>query len=90
MEEGSLERRFYKGVKRAGCKSIKITGLTHYPDRQVLVPGGKVIWVEMKAPGKTPRKGQRERIRRLRAMGFQVDVISNSMELKTWLEKLKS
>lgn len=92
MEEGSLERSFYNGVKKAGCNAVKITGFTHYPDRLVLIPGtpAHVIWVELKAPGKKPRKGQRERIRRLKAMGFQVDVIATRLELKEWLEKLRS
>ena len=87
LAESSLETKFRKEVAKRGGKAIKFTGLIHYPDRQALFPGGVLIWVEMKAD-KEPRKGQLENHRRLRAMGFRVDVIKNDKELKEWLNTL--
>ncbi len=88
LVEASLETTFYKGVKKLGGKCIKMN-LTHWPDRQVLLPGGHVRFVEMKAPGEEPRKGQKTMHRRLRKMGFKVLVIDNALTLRATLTRWK-
>jgi len=88
LQEASLERTFRKQVKKRGGKAIKFTLMFHWPDRLVLWPDGTICWVEMKAPGKKPRKGQNGVHVWLRKMNFKVDVISCDKELKEWLNKL--
>ena len=45
------------------------------PDRLVLLPGGKIGFVEVKAPGKEPRPLQVARHGLLRRLGFKVYVL---------------
>lgn len=47
------------------------------PDRLCLFPRGRVVFVELKAPGKKPRKLQEVMHSRLRALGFRVEVIDS-------------
>jgi len=47
------------------------------PDRIVIVPGGRVVFVELKAPGKKPTQLQQFQQDRLRAMGCDVRVIDS-------------
>ena len=42
---------------------------TGVPDRMVCLPGGRVVFVELKAPGEKPTKLQRNRHRELRGFG---------------------
>ncbi|EEP0571363.1 VRR-NUC domain-containing protein, partial [Salmonella enterica] len=47
------------------------------PDRIVLLPGGRLVFVECKAPGKAPRADQGREHERLRALGFTVVVLDS-------------
>lgn len=47
------------------------------PDRLCLFPRGRMVFVELKAPGKKPRKLQEVMHSRLRALGFRVGVIDS-------------
>lgn len=47
------------------------------PDRIVLLPGGRLIFVECKAPGEQPRADQLREHKRLRALGFTVVVLDS-------------
>jgi hypothetical protein len=49
------------------------------PDRIVTLPGGRIIFVEVKAPGKKPTELQHRDHERRRALGCDVRVI-DSME----------
>lgn len=54
MRESALEKRFVKEVQSKGGRAPKwiSPGNRGVPDRLVILPGGKTIYVEMKAPGK--------------------------------------
>jgi len=79
MREASIERRLSRKVKAAGGKALKFTspGWSGAPDRLVLLPGGKIIFVELKAPGRKPRPLQLKRHEELRQLGFHVEVIDS-------------
>ncbi|HHD7566826.1 TPA: VRR-NUC domain-containing protein, partial [Escherichia coli] len=47
------------------------------PDRIVLLPGGRIVFVECKAPGKPPRPDQLREHERLRKLGFTVVVLDS-------------
>jgi Holliday junction resolvase len=74
MEESRLEHRLKREIKERGGKALKFTspGEAGMPDRIVLLPGGRAVFVEMKAPSKAPRSLQRKRAEELKAMGFSV------------------
>lgn len=77
MEESKIERYLKSQVEKIGGKAYKWnpTGVVGVPDRMVLLPGGKVIFVELKAPGEKLRKIQEYRSKQLRELGFQVECL---------------
>ena len=74
MLEKDIERRLRRKAKAAGCRCLKFVcpGYTGVPDRIILIPGGQVIFVELKAPGKKERPRQAVVQNMLRRMGFKV------------------
>ena len=62
--------------KQAGgnCPKLVSPGFDGMPDRMVLLPNGRVGFVEVKAPGEKPRPLQLARHRLLRSLGFPVKV----------------
>lgn len=48
-----------------------------YPDRLILLPGGRVVWVEVKSRGVKPRPMQVHRHDFLRRMGHIVEVVDS-------------
>lgn len=77
--ERSIEHYFVNECKRAGWWCVKFLpfSLNGMPDRVVLMPGAKAVWVELKRPGAKPRKLQLKMHGRLRAYGFEVHTISS-------------
>jgi len=79
MRERKIETLLVKRVKAAGGMALKLIspGMAGVPDRIVLLPGGRILFVELKAPGEKPRPLQCKRAQQLAALGFQVLVIDN-------------
>ncbi|ALX97281.1 nuclease [Serratia fonticola] len=77
--ESTVENNLVKKVKAAGGTAYKFTspGRKAVPDRLVLLPGGRVVFVECKAPGELPRADQVREHKRLRALGFKVVVLDS-------------
>ena len=57
MREKTIEQHLVKAVKNSGGIAPKLVspGFDGMPDRLVLLPGGKIGFVEVKVPGKEPR-----------------------------------
>lgn len=79
MREKTTEQKLIRAVKsRDGiCPKFVSPGMDGMPDRLVLLPGGKIGFVEAKALGKKPRLLQRKRHRQLQALGFKVFVLDD-------------
>lgn len=79
IRESTVENNLVKKVKAAGGTAYKFTspGRKAVPDRLVLLPGGRVVFVECKAPGEPPRADQVREHNRLRALGFKVVVLDS-------------
>lgn len=77
--ESLIEKRLVTEVKKAGGIAYKFVspGKRSVPDRIVLLPGGRLVFVECKAPGKPPRADQTREHKRLRALGFTVVVLDS-------------
>ena len=57
MREKTIEQKFRAAVKAAGGLAVKFAspGFDGVPDRLALLPGGRMAFVEVKAPRKKPR-----------------------------------
>ena len=83
MRERDLERYTTMFIKSHGGLALKFIspGYAGVPDRLVLMPGGKMCFMELKAPGRKPRPLQVRRIKELRALGFKVFVVDGKEEI---------
>lgn len=79
MREKVIERHLAVPVKKLGGMAVKFVspGLAGVPDRIILLPDGKMAFVELKAPGRRLRALQEKRKKQLEALGFSVYVIDS-------------
>ena len=91
MNENIIEQRLKKEIEKIGGKALKFVspGVAGVPDRIVLMPGGIIIFVELKAPGKKLRAMQEYRAKELRALGFRVECIDSIDKIKELVNGLK-
>lgn len=92
MREKNIEQKLVKAVKIAGGIAPKLTcpGFDGMPDRLVLMPEGRIGFVEVKAPGKEPRPLQVRRHEMLRNLGFKVYVLDNSEQIGGILHEIRT
>ena len=79
MLEKTIEAALVKRVKALGGMAEKFTSPNKrsVPDRIVTLPGGVIIFVELKAPGKLPTELQQRDHDIRRALGCDVRVIDS-------------
>ena len=90
LYERTIEQKLEARVKAMGGIAPKFTspGFDGMPDRLVLLPGGRMGFVELKAPGKKPRALQLARHSLLRRLGFKVYVIDGIEQIDGVLEEI--
>lgn len=78
MREQHIEAVLKARIEALGglCWKLVCPGTTGVPDRICMV-GGRVVFVEVKAPGEKPRPIQNLRIQQLRNLGFHVTVLDS-------------
>lgn len=77
--EKSIEKYLVEQAEANGLLCLKYSNpnMVGYPDRLLVLPGGSVVWVELKSKGRKPTKIQQMRIAGLRNRGHYVWVIDN-------------
>ena len=87
--EKSVEQYLIRRVKACGgmCIKLQCTGINGIPDRIVLIPSGKSVFVELKAPGGRLSAVQEVRIKQLREMNFDVYVLYNFEQVDKFIDK---
>ncbi len=92
MREKTIEQHLVKAVKNSGGIAPKLVspGFDGIPDRLVLLPGGKIGFVEVKAPGKEPRPLQVARHGLLRRLGFKVYVLDDPKQIGGILDEIRT
>jgi len=82
--EKELERRLCHKLKALGkgirCLKFESPGCVGVPDRIILMPHGRTIFVELKKPGKKERARQDYMQAVLRSLGFMVYSAVDSFE----------
>lgn len=92
MQEKTIEAKLVKAVKSMGGLAPKFVspGLDGVPDRLVLLPKGKIAFIELKAPGKKPRPLQVRRKSQLEVLGFLVYCIDDPEQIGGILSEIQS
>ena len=90
MREKEIEKKLVRAVKSMGGIAPKLLcpGFDGMPDRIVLLPGGRIAFVEVKAPGKVPRPLQLVRHEMLKRLGFKVYVLDNEGQIGGLLDEI--
>ncbi len=92
MREKNIEQKLVKAVKSTGGIAPKLTcpGFDGMPDRLVLMPEGRIGFVEVKAPDKEPRPLQVRRHEMLRSLGFKVYVLDEPEQIGGILYEIRT
>lgn len=85
--EKAVERRLVELIKLNGgiCIKLLCDQLIGLPDRMCLLPGHKIAFVELKTTGQKPRKIQIAMHKKLRALGFRVEVIDTVEDVEAFV-----
>jgi len=88
--EKPLEERLTNKVEKLGGLCIKLYSkvFTGLPDRMILMPGGRIYFVEMKSTGRIPKGRQKLVIKLLLNLGFPVRVIDTNELIDEFIEYL--
>ena len=92
MREKTLETLLVQTVKSMGGLAPKFVspGFDGMPDRIVLLPHGKMGFVEVKAHGKKPRPLQVRRKGQLESLGFSVYCLDDAARIGGMLDEILS
>ena len=92
MREKTIESKLVKAVKNMGGLAPKFVspGFDGVPDRIVLLPHGKIAFVELKAEGETLCPLQVRRKRQLESLGFSVYCVDGVEQIGGILDEIQS
>lgn len=91
MRESDIERRFVREVERAGGRVLKWVspGNRGVPDRIVILPHGRVVFVELKRSGGRLGPLQERWARILKELGHTVYKIDSIDGIKRFIDEVK-
>lgn len=86
--EKQVEAKLVAGIKKRGGQAVKFVSPASvgWPDRLVLLPGGRVVFVELKTSKGRLSKMQEHRLGQLRGLGMAVEVLHGDDEVKEFLD----
>lgn len=90
MREKVIEQKLVKAVKKHGgiCPKFTSPGFDGMPDRLVLLPLGRLAFVEVKVPGVKPRPLQLARHGTLQRLGFRVYVLDDEKQIEKIIDEI--
>lgn len=92
MGEKDIEKKLVQEVRLRGglCWKFTSPGIDGVPDRLVLMPDGKIAFVELKTTGKKMRALQLRRKQQLENIGFLVYCIDRIEQIALILDEIGS
>lgn len=92
MREKQIEQKLVQAVRKSSGMCLKFVSpnFDGMPDRLIILPGGKIAFAELKAPGKKPRPLQIARHKALMKLGFCVFVIDSVEQIGAVLDEIQS
>lgn len=90
MKESKIEKALKNKVEEMGGMALKFIspGMAGVPDRIVLIPKGRVVFIESKAPGKKLRPLQLKRKSQLELLGFKVYIIDSLQGIDSFVREV--
>lgn len=90
MLEQKVEQALVREVRKHGGIAPKFTspGTAGMPDRIIILPEGKVCFVELKAPGQKPRPIQLRQMARLTQLGCMVRTIDHPNQIPELIDEI--
>jgi len=90
IKEAVIEAYLVKRIHAIGgeCEKFNSMARKFVPDRIVTMPGGRIIFVELKRVGKKPEVMQERDHQRRREMGFDVRVIDSKEGVDALVKEL--
>ena len=91
LRERDIEKKLTQAVQKAGGLALKFVspGLAGVPERLVLMPKGRVCFVELKAPGQKMRPLQLKRKEMLESLGFRVYCIDSTDKIGGVIDEIQ-
>lgn len=92
IRERDIENYLVRQIDKIGGKAYKFSspGNKAVPDRICILPFGKTIFVECKAPGKVPTPLQHKIHKYMRELGHTVLVIDSKELVSLFIESIKA
>ena len=90
MRERDVESYLVKKMAGLGIQCVKYVPdqLPGMPDRLCLLPGGMVLWVELKTKGGRLSELQKYRHQWLRSLGHQVEIVWNKEQVDELIKSM--
>lgn len=90
MLEKEIEKKLVEGVHKIGGRAYKFVspGNDGVPDRMVLLPGGSLMFAELKTEKGKLSSRQKVQIRALQALGFDVRVLYGLADVEDFLREV--
>ncbi len=89
IREASLERWLRKVVAERKGRCIKLLQNNGIPDRLVLLPGGKVVFVELKTPLNDLQPLQTWWMQKIMDLGFEATCVNSKESIIKLLNRLE-
>ena len=89
--EKDIESYLREEVKKVGGNAYKFNSPENagVPDRIVLLPRSRIVFIELKAPGAVPRPLQKVQISKIKKFGFPVLVIDSKEKVDLFIQNTK-
>lgn len=90
MLEKEIEKKLVEGVRKIGGRAYKFVspGNDGVPDRIVVLPGARIIFVELKTETGRLTARQKSQIKRLTQMGCECRTLHGKREVEAFLEEV--
>ncbi|KGM18163.1 VRR-NUC domain-containing protein [Corynebacterium auriscanis] len=90
--EQKLEQHLVNEVRKHGglCWKLTSPGTAGVPDRIIILPGGRIAFIETKAPGQQPRPIQVRRHNQLKQRGAHIYTIDHPNQIPHILHEIQT